>query len=114
MQKTIALLFTLGCSIFQAPASAEQWCDIEQGWSLVTHGNISDAVYIFGKLKQQSNSSWIIISDGIAGKNNVSMALAAAVAGRNLRIYLDAEEDTCANFPSWAPMGRIRHISFSD
>jgi hypothetical protein len=38
------------------------------------------------------------------------MALDAQLAGKDLEIYLDSNTWTCATFPSWAPMGAIRHF----
>ena len=105
--RLIAIIFALS---FSSLTFAEGWCDLDSGWELVTNGTKADNVWILGKLKNQSNSIWIAISDGNIGKVNVSMALAAEMSGKNLSIYLDSATDTCQTFQSWAPMGKIRHI----
>ncbi|KGJ91760.1 hypothetical protein [Colwellia psychrerythraea] len=88
---------------------AEGWCEFDY-YTVVTHGTKTNNVHLNGKLKEQSNSTWIMISDGTTGNMNVSLALAAQMAGKKLSIYLDDAAHTCENFPSWAGVGKLRHL----
>jgi len=91
-------------------AHAEGWCDLVPGWSVVTHGTKSENVFLLTQFQGAPNAIWIQISDGINGKPNVAMALTAHALGQNLSLYVDSPSYTCATFPSWAPIGQIRHI----
>ena len=42
------------------------------------------------------------------------MALGAKLAGKNVSIYVDSASYTCATFPSWAPVGEVRHVRVLD
>lgn len=98
-------------SLFALNASAEGWCDISAGiYDLRTHGTVSDLVYLVGQLPGAPSAIWISIADSTIGKSNVALILAAQVAGKGLSIYLDAPSATCATYPSWAPIGGIRHV----
>jgi hypothetical protein len=57
-----------------------------------------------------STTIWIAIADNTVGKSNVALILAAEMAGKGVSIYLDALSATCATYPSWAPIGGIRHV----
>lgn len=88
---------------------AEGWCEFEY-YTVITHGTKSNQVFLNGKLKDQESGIWVLISDGEKGSASVSLALAAQMAGKELSIYLDDAADTCSNFPSWAPSGKVRHL----
>ena len=96
----------LACS----SAHANVWCQLAPGWSLVTHGNRGDNVFILGQFVGAPNPIWIQIASSQVGKNNVAMALGAHYAGRTLSFYFESPSYTCANFPSWAPMGEVLHV----
>ncbi len=94
---------------FPMTALAE-WCSLNPGFEVVTHGTQTDSVFILGTFVGRNDGLWITISDGTTGKFNASLALAAELAGKSIAVYLDSSEYTCANFPSWAAYGGIRHI----
>jgi hypothetical protein len=50
------------------------------------------------------------VANATIGKGNVALILAAQMAGKGVSVYLDSPSATCANFPSWAPVGSLRHI----
>lgn len=91
-------------------ALAEGWCNFKPGFSVVTHGTKSNNVYILGELEGRTGAMWIMIADDTIGQNNISIALAAQMAGKTLSIYLDSADDNCDNFQSWAPLGKLRHV----
>ena len=103
-------LIFISALLFSTITFAEGWCNLKQGFNVITHGTKTDNTYIIATIEGREDSMWIFMSDGNVGKNNVSLALAAQLAGKTLSIYLDAEGDTCSNFPSWAPVGRVRHV----
>lgn len=105
--KTLSMAPALFAS---SAANAEEWCNLQADWDVYTHGNSSDAVWIYGVFVGQTTYRWIRINDPSAGigEANVAMALAAKLAGRGIAVYLDASQDTCANFPNWS--GAIRHM----
>lgn len=107
LKKSLKAYFLLAFLSFGAQSG--EWCDFEH-YTVVTHGNISDNVYLNGKLAKQNNGIWVVISNGTIGSANVSLAMAAQVAGKGLSIYLDEENATCATFPNWAPFGKVRHF----
>ena len=88
---------------------AEGWCEFDY-YTVTTHGTKSNQVHLNGKLKGQTTGIWVLISDGTVGKANVSLALAAQMAGKKLSIYLDSAAHTCENYPSWAGVGTLRHL----
>jgi hypothetical protein len=89
---------------------AEGWCDLAAGWTVVTHGTKADNVFILGQFQGAPNSIWIQIASATVGKSNIATALGAQLAGKNLSLYVDSPTYTCATFPSWAPIGEIRHL----
>lgn len=92
-------------------ASAEGWCDIPYGgYELVSHGTLSEALYITAQLPGAPGPIWIRVSDATVGKGNVALILAAQMAEKGIAIYLDAPSASCATFPSWAPIGGVRHV----
>ena len=98
-----------------APAvQAEGWCELAPGWSVVTHGTRAENIFVLGQFQGASNGIWIQIADATVGKSNVAMALGAQLAGKRLSLYVDSPSYTCATFPSWAPVGQIRHIRIID
>jgi hypothetical protein len=98
-----------------APAAqAEGWCDLAPGWSVVTHGTKAENIFVLGQFQGAPNGIWIQIADATVGKSNVGMALGAQLAGKKLSLYVDSPSYTCATFPSWAPVGQIRHIRIID
>jgi TusA-related sulfurtransferase len=56
----------------------------------------------------------MVIATPTVGKANVGLALTAQASGKSISIYLDSPTATCANFPSWAPAGSIRHIKLNN
>lgn len=89
----------------------EGWCDQPAGsYDLRTHGTVSNQVYLVGQLPGAPSTIYIAIADDTVGKSNVAVILAAEMAGKGVSIYLDAPSATCAAYPSWAPIGGIRHV----
>jgi hypothetical protein len=110
MKKILAIL----AIAFAMPAAhAEEWCTFQPGWSVVTHGTLGDNYFVLAALVGRSDWMWIQISNGTVGKANIATVLAAQLADKSVQIYLDSNTWTCATFPSWAPMGSIRHIKIS-
>jgi hypothetical protein len=98
-------------SLLSLNATAAAWCDLPPGgYDLYTHGTMSNQVYLVGQLPGAPAIIWITIADDTVGKSNVALILAAQLAGKGISLYLDAPTATCANYPSWAPIGGIRHI----
>lgn len=108
LKKPLKTYFLLAFLAFGAQSGA--WCKFES-YRLITHGNMSNSVWLYGKLEAQNSGIWVKISDGKIGSANVSLAMAAQVAGKGLSIFLDEANVTCATFPNWAPFGKIRHLS---
>lgn len=81
---------------------------------MVTHGTASDNVFLLAQFQGAPNALWIQIANSNVGKSNIAMALSAQMAGKNLSLYVDSPSYTCATFPSWAPVGAIRHIRIID
>lgn len=100
---TAALFFMIS-----GPAFAEEWCAISPGFEVVTNGMITDGVWLYAQLPNQSSPIWILIANSTMGKNNVALALAAQMSGRGVAIYLHSPTATCANFPNWS--SDIRHL----
>src|SRR5688572_28466527 len=92
----LCLSLSPGC-----PVWAAEWCDLQSGWQIYTHGNSSDKVWIYGVFEGQTNSRWIQINNPPTsnGSANVALAMAARVAGKRVSVYLDSVQDTCATFP---------------
>ena len=97
-----------------ASAWADEWCDLQSGWQIYTHGNSSNKVWIYGVFVGQTNSRWIQINNPEAstGASNVALAMAASVSGKRISVYLDSVQDTCATFPNWS--AAIRHLRVLD
>jgi hypothetical protein len=109
MKKLVNAVAVLGLLV-AGTARAEGWCDLQDGWELLTHGNNSNTAYITGTFVGQTTARWIQINlpaTGI-GQSNVAMALAAKLAGKNVSLYLNGVNDTCANFANWS--SDIRHM----
>jgi hypothetical protein len=103
--------FALLAVLFAAPSvRAEGWCDLMPGWAVVTHGTKADNVFVLGQFQGSGAGIWIQIATATVGKANVALALGAQFAGRNISIYVDSPAYNCATFPSWAPIGEVRHI----
>lgn len=100
----------LGALLLASSAAHADWCQLHPGWTVVTHGTRAENVFILGHLQGAPNPIWIQISSPTLGKANVAVALGAQLAGKDLSIYVDSATYTCANFPSWAPMGEIIHF----
>lgn len=107
----VSALAVFGCV---SAANAEGWCDLEPGWTVITHGSKINNVFIQGKLVGGPTWIWMQIASPEIGQANVAVALTAQAAGKGLTIYLDLPEATCANYPSWAPMGTIRHVKMNN
>ena len=101
----VATIFMMSTNVL-----AEGWCNLKSGFTVVTHGTKTNNVYILGEIEGRSGGLWITIADDNVGKNNISLALAAQMASKTLSIYLDSADDNCDTFPSWAPVGKIRHV----
>jgi hypothetical protein len=99
-------------SLFQISASAfaEGWCNYASGdFEVITNGNKSDYVYLIGKFEGTTASKWVTIANATAGKHNISLALAAQMAGKGLAIYIDSAEYNCDTYPSWSN-SPLRHV----
>jgi hypothetical protein len=111
MRRVTLLILTLGgLSALSTNALAEGWCNVQSGYSLITHGNKGDELYILGRLVGQSGEIWIELGGGSTGKANAAVVLAAQVSGKDIQVFLDLASDTCTTFPSWAGLGRVRHV----
>lgn len=109
--KIFRVLSCFALSLWTLGASAEGWCDLAAGsYDLVSHGTTSNNFYLVGQLPGASSAVWIPIADNTIGKGNVALILAAQTAGKGVSVYVDSPSYTCATFPTWAPMGAIRHI----
>lgn len=109
-----APLLAVSAAFAVSPAYGQGFCDLAPGWNVVTHGTKSDNVYILGQFVGAPNAIWIQIANSTVGKANVAVALGAQLAGKKLSLYVDSASYTCATFPSWAPIGEIRHIQVMD
>lgn len=91
-------------------AHAEEWCEFEPGFSLVTNGTQTDNVWINAPFKGLTVTHWINLkNEGTgAGQNNVALALAAQMAGKGVKVYLNGATDTCDTIPKW--YSDIRHL----
>jgi hypothetical protein len=98
--------------LLSSVVQAAGWCNVLPGYRVTTHGNNSENVWLYGTLEGQSSAIWMQIATGSTGKSNVAVALAAEVSGRNLLVYVDLPEHTCANFPNWS--SAIRHLQIAD
>ena len=107
------MIFLAIAFIAGSPASfAEGWCTFESGYQVTTHGVKSNTTYIVGKFEGETRSHWIKISDGTIGEANISVALAAQLAGKKLSIYLDGADDQCDNIVAW--YNDMRHLRIID
>ncbi|MEM9102777.1 MAG: hypothetical protein AAGB12_10685 [Pseudomonadota bacterium] len=110
MRKYVLLFLLLG--LISSVCNAGVRCKI-LSFTIVTNGNQSNDVYLNGWLEGKEESIWINIANDQVGKHNVALALAAQMSGKTLSIDLANEEDTCANFPSRAAIGRIENLLIS-
>ncbi len=110
MSRMMFLIPLLAAQMFFPAASwAESWCTLESGdYKVVSHGVKGPKVWILGNFVGQTSTVWIPIKDATHGESSVSIALAAQLAGKNLAVYLDGANDTCANYSNWN--GVIRHV----
>jgi len=96
--------------VFSTSVFAEGWCSYSAGeFDVITHGNKSDQVYLVGKFSGATTGKWVNIVNSTAGKHNLSLALAAKMAGKGLSVYVDAAEYDCETYPSWST-SPIRHV----
>ncbi|MCW8879698.1 MAG: hypothetical protein OQJ89_04425 [Kangiellaceae bacterium] len=106
MKKLVIILI----SLFASNVNAEGWCNYSPGqFEIITNGNKTDLVYINGRFNDTTTSKWLVIANSSVGKHNISIALAAQMAGKGLGIYVDSPEYSCETFPSWGA-SPIRHI----
>jgi hypothetical protein len=104
------MLMSVLALLASTAAKAEGWCDLAPGWTVVTHGTKADNVFILGQFQGASGGIWIQIASATVGKANVAVATSAQLSGKGLSLYVDSPNYTCATFPSWAPIGEIRHV----
>ncbi len=88
---------------------AEGWCVLNEGFKVITHGTKSEDVWINGSFEGRTTNHWIQIASTDKGSASVSLALAALMSGKQLSIYVDESELSCASIPSW--YAGIRHVS---
>jgi hypothetical protein len=91
---------------------AAEWCTVSAGYRVTTHGNNSENVWLYGTLPGQATPIWMLIASGTSGKANVAVALAAQATGRQLLVYVNLPEHTCASFPNWS--SEVRHLQMGD
>ncbi|MET1257528.1 hypothetical protein [Aliikangiella maris] len=95
---------------FSTTAFAEGWCNYAVGgFEVITNGNKTDNVYLVGKFEGATVGKWVTIANSTAGKHNISLALAAQMAGKGLAIYIDSAEYNCDTYPSWSN-SPLRHV----
>jgi len=105
--KSFIVLFIV---LFSASSFAQGWCNYLPGeYEVVTHGTKSENVYLLGNFEGSTTSKWIYIATPTTGKTNVSLALAAQMAGKGLSVYIDSAAYTCDTYPSWST-SPIRHL----
>lgn len=87
--------------------AAEEFCTLQPGWQLASHGSLSDKVWIFGSLAPNTAFKWIQINNppNVSGKSSVALATVAMALKSTLKIYV---EETCTSFTSWT--GSVRHL----
>jgi hypothetical protein len=101
--------YVLTSPILASSAFAQGWCSLSAGsYSVVSHGTKSPYVWIYGNFVGQTNDNWIPIKNSSYGESTVAITLAAQLAGKGVSVYLDGENDTCANYENW--IGVIRHV----
>ena len=108
----LKLLFCISL-LFSSTTFAEGWCNYSAGeFEVVTNGTKSDNVYLAGNFTGKTTKKWIYIANTTAGKNNLSLALAAQMTGKGLSVFIDSVEYDCDSFPSWSTSS-IRHVKIS-
>ncbi|NVJ60831.1 MAG: hypothetical protein HWE27_10585 [Gammaproteobacteria bacterium] len=114
MKSRLIILFLSGLGlILSSNSSAEGWCDFSVGdYQIITHGNKSDQVYIMGKVQGTAGNKWYTIANASAGKHNISLVLAAQIAGKGISIYIDSADYDCNTYPSWST-SPIRHVKIN-
>ena len=109
MTKTRKFLAVLALFSLPSVGYPAGWCELSPGqYSVITHGAMGNRVWLYGNFAGLSTTVWIPIADTTYGSANVSIALAAELAGRSVQVYLDGANDTCATYVSWS--GVIRHV----
>lgn len=111
MNKTMTKLIAItGILLTSTSVMAEGWCYFEPGdYEIITHGNKSNQVYITGKFTGSTVSKWVNIANDTVGKYNVSLVLAAQMAGKGVNVYIDSSDYNCETYPSWST-SPIRHV----
>ena len=114
MNHRLILILVIWISLlFSNTAFAEGWCNYSAGdFEVVTNGTKSDNVYLLGNFTGKTATKWVYIASTTAGKNNLSLALAAQMAGKGLSVYIDSAEYDCDSYPSWST-SPIRHVKIN-
>ena len=79
-------------------AVAGPWCTLAPGFNIQTHGNVSGAFFIEGKL--DAGDTKVINFKEATAASNLSVALAAMMSGKTLMVKVDSA--TCEAFTSWS------------
>lgn len=109
MSRIKFLVLLLAAQVLFQASSWATWCTLESGnYKIISNGTKSPSVWIHGKFVGETSPVWIPIKNATYGESSVAIALAAQLAGKNLAVYLDDANDTCANYSSWN--GVIRHV----
>ena len=96
-------------SLTPSPGIAEEWCSFAAGtYEVISNGTKSQSVWLYGKFIGQSSNVWVPIKNASYGDSSVAIALAAQMAGKQVSVFVDGTNDTCANYVSWS--GVIRHV----
>lgn len=103
--KKYLLIFTI---LYSSSVFAEGWCTLKSGFSVTTHGRKSEDVWVNGTFEGEASNHWVQIASTDRGAASVSIALAALMSGRELSVYIDAADQTCANIPGW--YDGVRHV----
>lgn len=112
-RKALAVAFTVVSLVFSTASTAAEWCSFAPGaFIVITHGTKSDNVWLNGSFVGNTAGVWVPIANATYGKSSVSLAIAAQIAGKGVSVYLDGQNDTCANYVTWA--GVIRHVKIDD
>jgi hypothetical protein len=108
-QFKLKILFLVSL-VFSTSTLAEGWCSYLAGeFQVITHGTKTDNVYLLGKFVGTTAQKYIIIANSTAGKNNLSLALAAQMSGKGLSVYIDSAEFTCESYANWST-SPLRHV----
>lgn len=103
----IVCFFIISSNLF-----AEGWCTIKSDFKVITNGIKTDRVWIYGSFENLDQVHWLQIANDTMGKSNVSLALAAQVAGKRIQIFLDGADETCENID--ASYANMRHLQLID